>query len=265
MSTNIIFPNMAPTRFSDPARTKVRFRPFKALAHFRKLVANKEDTEQVFHISECLPSREFMRRAEAFCASAKGRALMESEPYLPTLLDDHEALLKLPEGSVAHAYVNFMRREGLSAAGLVEESERMGRPKFDDQLQWYAHRTRDTHDLVHVLTGYGRDALGEQCALAFSYGQDSGWTALFLAWAGAAEIRRRVKIDAPVFKAVGEAQRMGTAAQRIMEQDIRALLAEPYEAARARLGIVPTVHYAQAHKVYRARGVDPYNFFAAAA
>jgi ubiquinone biosynthesis protein COQ4 len=256
---------MAPIHFTDPSRKRLKLRPFKAMGHFRKLVANKEDTEQVFHISECLPSKGFFEQAKAFCASAKGRALMVSEPYLPAVLDDHETLLKLPEGSVAHAYVAFMRREGLTAAGLVEESERVRRPTYGDQLEWYGKRTRDTHDLVHVLTGYGRDALGEQCALGFSYGQDRGWTALFLAWAGALEIRRRVKVDAPVFKAVGEAQRMGTAAQRIIEQDVRALLAEPLEAARARLGIQPTTQYTQAHTVYRSRGIDPYNFLAAAA
>lgn len=256
---------MASTHFTDPRREKLRFRPFKALSHFRKLVANKEDTEQVFHISECLPSKRFLEQAKAFCASAKGRALMDSEPYLPTLLDDHETLLRLPEGSVAHAYVAFMRREGLTAAGLVEESERVRRPRYGDQLEWYGQRTRDTHDLVHVLTGYGRDALGEQCALGFSYGQDRSWTALLIAWAGALEIRRRVKSDAPVFKAVGEAQRMGAAARRIIEEDIRALLAEPLESARARLGIKPTTQYTKAHSVYRARGIDPYNFLAAAA
>ena len=256
---------MAPTHFSDPRREKLRFRPFKAMAHFRQLIRDKEDTEQVFHIFECLPRRSFWADAKAFCESAKGRALMESEPYLPDVLDDHETLLTLPENSVAHAYVAFMRREGLTAAGLVEESERVRRPSYGDQLEWYGKRTRDTHDLVHVLTGYGRDALGEQCALGFSYGQDRGWTALVIAWAGAVELRRRVKINAPVFKAVGEAQRMGTAAQRIIEQDVRALLAEPLEAARARLGIKPTTQYTKAHTVYRARGIDPYNFLAAAA
>lgn len=256
---------MVPTHFTDPSRKRLKLRPFKAMGHFRKLVANKEDTEQVFHMSECLPSNAFVEQARAFCASEKGRALMASEPYLPRVLDDHDALLKLPEGSVAHAYVAFMQREGLTAAGLVEESERVRRPTYGDQLQWYGLRARDTHDLVHVLTGYGRDALGEQCALAFSYGQDRSWTALVIAWAGALEIRRRVKVDAPVFKAVSEAQRMGTAAQRIIEQDVRALLAEPLEAARARLGIKPTMQYTQAHSVYRSRGIDPYNFLAAAA
>src|SRR3546814_13155116 len=90
-----------------------------------------------------------------------GRKLMEREPYLPDLLDDHRWIDELPEGTVGHAYVTFMRREGLSAAGLVAESDKMGRQQFDDQLQWYSNRLRDTHDLFPILTGYGRAALGE--------------------------------------------------------------------------------------------------------
>ena len=66
-----------------------------------------------------------------------------------------------------------------------------------------------------------------------------------------------------MFKAVGQAQRVGTVAARIMVQDIRALLAEPLEAARARLGIGQPAEYQRAHQVYRAGGVDPYNFLAA--
>jgi len=253
--------------FSDPRREKLRFRPFKAMGHFRQLIRDKEDTEQVFHIFDCLPRRSFWTDAKAFCDSAKGRALMQSEPYLPDVLDDHEALLKLPENSVAHAYVAFMRREGLSAAGLVAESEKMsvGRPVFQDQIQWYGNRLRDTHDLLHILTGYGRDALGEQCALGFTYGQDRAWGSFVIAWAGAYELKRRVRADAPIYGAVAQSQRHGKASQKIFEQDIRALLAEPLEDARKRLNIGDPDLYRKAHEWYRTRGIDPYDFLAAPA
>src|ERR1700744_4634101 len=108
--------------FCANERPPAAFRPFKAFAHFRKLVEDKEDTAQVFYMGECLPSGRYRALAETFCASAKGQARMAAEPYLPDLLDDHEPLLRLPADSVAHAYVAFMRREGLSAAGLVEAS-----------------------------------------------------------------------------------------------------------------------------------------------
>src|SRR3546814_1330225 len=80
-----------------------------------------------------------------------------------------------------------MRREGLSAAGLVAESDKMGRQQFDDQVQWYSNRLRDTHDLFHILTGYGRDALGEQCVLGFTYGQTGNYGNAFIAYAGRSE------------------------------------------------------------------------------
>ena len=251
---------MAPTQFSDPRRQKLRFRPFKALAHFRQLIRDKEDTEQVFHIFECLPRRSFWADAQAFCASDHGRQLMVGEPYLPDILDDHDTLLKLPEDSVAHAYVAFMRREGLSAAGLVAESEKMrvGRPVFQDQIQWYGNRLRDTHDLLHVLTGYGRDALGEQCVLAFTYSQNPNLGILFIAYAGGREIKKGLK-NVPIYSAIREAQRAGKAAQKIAHQDIRALLAEPLADARKRLGIKEPTQYNRAHEIMRAGGVDPYD------
>lgn len=245
--------------FLDPARTPPKFRPFKALGHFRKLVANKEDTSQVFHIFDALPRKGFLGDARAFVESEHGRKLMASEPFLPDLLDDHAPLLALPEGTVGRTYVDFMRREGLSAIGLYEESVKMGRQRHDDQLQFVTDRMRDTHDLLHILTGYGRDALGEQCVLAFTYGQQPSLGNLFIAWLGALEIKRTVKPKAPIVGAVAEAQRLGKAARRLLDEDIRSLLAEPIDVARARMGIGATPAYHAAHAAWREQGVDPYN------
>jgi ubiquinone biosynthesis protein COQ4 len=154
-----------------------------------------------------------------------------------------------------------MEREGLTAAGLVAESEkfRAGQARHDDQLERFGNRLRDTHDLYHVLSGYGRDALGEQCVLAFSYGMTPSWGILFIAWAGAREMRRRVPRDINVYAAVREAQRIGRAAMHIAHQDIEALLAEPLEAARARLNIGAPSAYHAAHAAMRAHGIDPYD------
>jgi ubiquinone biosynthesis protein COQ4 len=244
--------------FLSSTRQPLRFRPFKAMGHFRKLVADKEDTAQVFHIFDALPRMNFVDNARAFATSAHGRALMTSEPFLPPILDDHGWMEALPEGAVGRAYVDFMKREGLSANGLFEESVKMGRPRYEDQLQWVIDRMRDTHDLLHILTGYGRDPLGEQCVLAFTYGQQPSLGNLFIAWAGAIEIKRSVKPKASVLGAVREAQANGKRAIRLIDQDIRALMAEPLAAARARLGIAAPTIYERAHAEWRGQDVDPY-------
>lgn len=258
---------MSDLPFSHPDRVRPSFRPFKAIGHFRNLIADKEDTEQVFHIFEALPRRSVWNAAKAFVESAKGKALFASENYLPSILDDHAALKKLPANSVGRAYINFMQREGLSAAGLVAEYDKFQGPekRFNDMIQWYSNRQRDTHDLLHILTGYGRDALGEQCVLAFTYGQNRNWGNFLIAYAGGWELKRRVKTDAPVYAAIREGQRNGTAAKDLIKEDIVKLLAEPLADARKRLNIGEPTQYRLAHEAYQAVGVDPYNFLTAAA
>lgn len=251
----------------DPRRPAPRYDFGKAWHHFRKLVKNKEDTEQVFYIFEALPWTGLRSAIESFLASDKGKALMASEPYLPTLLDDHAALRKLPPGSLAHAYCDFMEREGLSAQGLVDEYDGFlaKRPdwKFADQAEWYFNRLRDTHDMLHVLTGFGRDALGEQCVLAFTYSQQPAPAHLFLGYAGGLEIKKQVKSKAPVLRAVREGQRLGKACPRIVEMSIRELLPMQVEDVRKLLNITPPSIYQQAHAEWRKIGVDPYDMLAA--
>lgn len=244
----------------DPARPRLGYRPLKAWHHFRKLVQNKENTEEVFHIFEALPWKGLFAAGEAFLTTDAGQELRRREPYLPALLDDHARLRKMPAGSLAHAYCDFMEREGLTAKGLVDEFERFmsARGDFRDQFAWYLDRIRDTHDLLHVLTGYGRDALGEQCVLAFTYSQQPAPAHLFIAYAGGVEIRREVKSSAPVFAAIREGQALGRACPRLAEQSILDLLPLTPEEARARLNITPPKHYRECHRIWREMGLDPY-------
>lgn len=62
----------------------------------------------------------------------------------------------------------------------------------------------------------------------------------------------------PFVGAVAEARRHGRAAQAIFAQDIRALLAEPIAAARARMGIAEPQVFRKAHARLRATGIDIY-------
>lgn len=249
---------IAERQFMDPTRERLKLRPMKAWRHFRALVADKEDTRQVFGIFEALPRAGFVDDARAFCASATGRARMASEPYLPDLLDDHAPIAALPEGTVGRAYLHFMTSQGLSAAGLVEESEKQFRTRYDDQMQWYGDRLRDTHDMLHILTGHSRDALGEACVLAFTYGQTGNYGNAFIAALAGREIKRGTRVGAPVFKALWQAYRNGKRSPNIINEDIRALLAEPLGAARRRLNIDEPVHYRACHEAFRGRGIDPF-------
>ena len=254
------------TPLRDPTRPVPQYRPLTASHPFRELLKDKEDTSHVFRIFEALPHKSFMPRVRNLVLSEQGERLRAEEPYLPPILDDHETLRKLPRGTVAHAYCDFMEREGLSAAGLVAEADKLGRKKYDDLVAWFGYRSRDTHDLMHVLTGYGRDALGEQCVLLFTYGQQPSHGHLLIGYAGAFNIKKNVKgSKAPVLKAVHQAQKTGTACPALVGMSIRELLATDLDEARKKLSIPEPHWYRECHRVWREEGIDPYDLLGTAA
>lgn len=247
------------TILRHPDRPEPRYLPMRAWKNFRLLLKDKEDTSLVFKIFESLPHKTYNQRIENLCLSEQGEALRRSEPNLPDILDDHEELRKSPKGSLAHAYCDFMESEGLTAAGLVAEAESLGRPKFDDLTQWYMERTRDTHDLFHVLTGYGRDALGEQCVLLFTHGQSPSHGHLLIGYAGAFHIKSQTKgSKAPIIGAVNQARQTGKGASELIKQPIRELLWQPFDEVRAAMNISQPTKYQECHRIWREEGIDPY-------
>lgn len=251
------------TILRHPERPALRYRPLRAIKNFQILMKDKEDTNAVFKIFESLPGRNFMQRVERLALSERGEFLRRTEPSLPEILDDHAMLRQTPAGSLAHAYCDFMESEGLTAAGLVAEQESLGRKKYDDVVQWFAERSRDTHDLFHVLTGYGRDALGEQCVLLFTHGQSPSQGHLLIGYAGSANIKKLAwGSKAPIFKAVQQARRTGKGAPPLLEQPITELLKQPVEDVRAALNIPEPSWYRECHRIWREEGLDPYNLLA---
>jgi len=185
---------------------------------------------------------------------------MDRNIDLPAMLDDHERLRKLPANSLGQAYVRFMEKEGLTAAGLVAEYARYGEAQEQpvDLTEWYGNRSRDTHDLFHVLTGYGRDALGEDCLLAFSHSQDPSMGMIFIAYGGGMEVKKELSGTIPVFSAIRQGQKLGKAAKCIAHHDIEKLLVMSLDDAREFLNIGEPTLYRKALEMCRNRGIDPY-------
>lgn len=239
-----------------PARRITGRRPVKAWRHFRKLVANKEDTEQVFHITEALKGRKTHEQAWAFIRSAEGQRFLAEETNIPGMLDDHARWADCGPNTVAAHYIAFMKREGLSAAGLVAESEKFMPPEkqLGDLTEWYFKRLRDTHDLFHILTGYGRDALGEASLLGFTYQQNHNLGIGFIAYAAAHQIRKQTRTRAPVFASINEGRRLGRSAAKLAHMDVEAVMRMDIAEARALIGVGEPVVYRECLRILQAEG-----------
>jgi ubiquinone biosynthesis protein COQ4 len=213
-----------------------------ALKSLRKLLADKEDTRQVFEILRALNGSSTAKGYHRLLATPEGGRIAYQRPEFAEKLMDDAWLDSLPDGSVGAAYRQFVRSEELSADGLAMIS-REGAEGIDEQhpYAWFGRRTRDVHDIWHILSGYHRDALGEACLVAFSYAQTGG-----LGWAviamGAVSKARKSRAH-PYVKAIWQGYQRGKAAKWLLGQDYERLMAEPLEAARRRLGITPASVY----------------------
>jgi ubiquinone biosynthesis protein COQ4 len=227
---------------SDAAAIQSPLRPFTALRAVGRLLRDPEDTKQVFVVMTALRGRSGRRMFDRFLASPVGARIAAERRALLDSLKDRAALAALPDGSFGRAYLAFMQAEQLTAEGLVEASEQ-GRGEIADPAGvLFRDRMRDMHDLNHVLTGYGRDGLGELCLLAFMFRHTGNLGGALIALMGLAKASRGPHGRA-ARAAVFEGFAHGGRAAWLPEQDWEALLARPLDEVRRELHILTPTRY----------------------
>ena len=232
--------------------------PVRAWRGIKRLIADKEDTEAVFEIMRALSGRSIPKGYQRLLRTVEGGALAMRAVELAPILDDHETLNRLPDGSVGRAYVAFVDGRRISAEGLAAESRKAADSTIDANhpYAWYARRLRDVHDLWHVLTGYNTDALGEACVVAFSYAQTGSKGFALIALAAARELSRALP-DQPVAKAIWQAFQLGRHARWLPEVDVDVLLQTPLDQARRDLNLSAPATYEAIPERLRDGGMVP--------
>jgi len=219
-----------------------RLHPIVAARAMRRLLADREDTRQVFILVDALRGKSTIRQFTRFRQTPEGQAILRERRRLLDHLSDRDSLAGLPRGTLGREYHEFMSAENLSADGLVEASKIRETPPPDDELTLFRERSREMHDLLHIVTGYGRDPVGEACVVAFTYAQNKQLGLGVIAVFGGLNIAKKLP-GQPVKRAVFEAYRHGRAAGWLIGADWEALLREPVAQIRAHFNIKPPSYY----------------------
>lgn len=161
-----------------------KLQPLRAWRALRILLNDAEDTQQVFVIVRALTGKSVVRAYNRFATTATGQSVLNEKRVLLDVLTDRDQLRKLAPDSLGRAYLEFVEGENLTADGLVEASESAEGLTENENMARYAMRLRDSHDLWHTVTGYGRDGLGEVCLLGFTYAQTHNPGLALIALAG---------------------------------------------------------------------------------
>ena len=92
-----------------------------------------------------------------------GGAEMLEQRY-PPMQPDIERLIQLPEGSLGRSYAELIRR--------LNYDPQFFRPRpIDSEAQWLTQRVATTHDIHHVVAGFGTMPAGESGVLAITAAQ----------------------------------------------------------------------------------------------
>ena len=233
----------APLSASEAPPARNRIRPREAWRALRALVADPDDTAQVFVIIDALSGNSVERLFRRFCTSPVGRSVLYERRDIVHTLNDRGGLESLPAGSLGRVYADFMAREQITADGLVDASEQGGSGANEDpDRARFGARLRDTHDLWHVVTGYNRDLIGEASLLSFTLAQTRnpgiGAVVAMAYWLMRGE-------EAHGRRMIREAFRRGRRAAWLPAADWEALLARPLGEVRRELGVGEPPQYAE--------------------
>jgi ubiquinone biosynthesis protein COQ4 len=135
--------------------------------------------------------------------SEKGRRMLSKRPSLQARDLDLGALEGLPEGTLGHGFARYFRDNKISPFETTLE--------LKNDVDFLSKRYRETHDLLHVLTGYGTDVMGEMELQAYVLGNVGLWTsALILSFSSLGELKSHASgVKLPVYL-----RRLRTAYQR---------------------------------------------------
>jgi len=114
---------------------------------------------------------------DEFSRHPSGMRLLKDRPNLGEHLAEVASAQSAPEGSFAEAYRNFLEVDtnGMidtkmlaSLAHVDDLAEELG---WDEDVTWFVERMTYTHDLYHVLAGYGPTLANEGGVIFFTMSQ----------------------------------------------------------------------------------------------
>ena len=215
--------------------------PLVALQALRRLIADPEQTQEVFTVIRALSGPALQDGYIRFADTEVGQRILREDIDLLDTLQDQDSLGALPANTLGRHYLNFVTSQNISADGLVEASEDGEFNQLEGGIKRFGMRQRDMHDLWHTLTQYGRDELGEVCLLAFTYAQTKNRGVGVICLTGCLKLVEHYGMG--VFKAAWHAYRDGKKAAWLPAQDWEHLLSLPIDQVRQTLHLQAPEEY----------------------
>lgn len=194
------------------------------------ILRSPENTESVFDIEDGLRHIEATRLVFEHMKEKPGVSELIGERYLPPPADI-EALDRYPQGSLGKAFARHILDHGF-------DPDYFRKIEIGDDIDYILMRIRQTHDIWHVVTGFGTDRIGELGLKAVELAQLRRPMAAVITSGGVMRylLRDPDQLER-VFWAIAHGYRLGSRAKPLLAEKWEEHWERPLTQWRARLGI----------------------------
>jgi len=127
---------------------------------------------------------------------------------------DLSALQTLPEGSLGRCYADQLIRQDITPETLIDPSP------VDSDKDFIVHRLKETHDITHVLTGFGIDGASELGLQGFNLAQNRSPLAVMLIFGGMLSALQNDEALTPILRALAQGFQMGLDAELVIARKL---------------------------------------------
>ncbi|AVH70295.1 Coq4 family protein [Nostoc sp. 'Lobaria pulmonaria (5183) cyanobiont'] len=186
--------------------------------------------EYIYNLEDELRSTQASLLAVEWLKTQPEVSLLIQERYIAPY-PNIEVLLQYPEDSLGYAYASYIKKYGFDPSFYRQM-------QVEDDVSYVLLRSRQTHDIWHVVTGFKTDGLGELGLKAFELSQTRRNLAVFLVGGGLLSILVKSPDVLPdLLEKIAVGYTMGLKAKPLLAQKWEEHWEKPLLEWRTELGI----------------------------
>ena len=186
-----------------------RLQSLRLLASLATFLKNPGSLDSVFAVANSVKDSPLAEQMKRHLLIHPQFSALVKEGWRPKAIDLTE-LQKLPDGTLGRCYADQLISQGITPDALIDPS-----PVSND-AEYITHRLRETHDIIHVLTGFGIDGDSELGLQGFNLAQTRSPLAVMLIFGGMLAALQDDEPLAPMLRAMARGFQLGLDADLVI-------------------------------------------------
>ena len=186
-----------------------RLQSLKMVAGLATFLKDPSSLDSIFAVSNSVKDGPLGEQTVRHLLSNSQFKALVDEGWRPAQID-LQKLQTLPEGSLGHCYADQLISQGITPDTLIDPSP------VTNANEFVIHRLKETHDIVHVLTGFGVDGISEIGLQGFNLAQNRSPLAVMLIFGSMLSSLQNDDPLEPLLRALAHGFQMGLDAELVV-------------------------------------------------